>query len=242
MTAFRTKGRGKNRRIYPISSGKRKRPFRVHMPPDNVGIENAQRALEDIRVYEEERMTSRALTELANFFLTPIFRLFFPLIDLITRLFIFKEEQMDDELVVRRVEVIERELEAVASSLENENINRPEIKYAVTIVKEARKATRQDPIDKVRYAKGVYSALLKAYAHEVISNDYHSGYSETGHEWRLYKVNQDAQVRIDQAVDCLVKQLMAKEGTIGTNSTDLNKITEDLIRQCLESVKDKYEK
>lgn len=186
-------------------------------------------------------MTNRALTQAADIFLIPIFKLLLPFIDLLTRLFVFKKEQMNDELVIKRVEVIKRELEAVASSLEKEDPDNPETKYAIKIVKEIHRATRQDPINKVRYAKGVYSALLKSYVSEVIRNDYRSGYSETGHAWRIYKVRQDAEERIDQAIDCLVKKLLARERDIGMSDTDLNKIVGDLLRQCLESVKDQNE-
>jgi hypothetical protein len=60
----------------------------------------------EVRKDTEKRMVNRVLVQVADIFLSPIFGHFLPFLGIVTRLFLFRGEQMDDELVIRRVEVL----------------------------------------------------------------------------------------------------------------------------------------
>jgi hypothetical protein len=81
----------------------------------------------------------------------------------------------------------------------------------------------------------MYSALLRSYASIVTENYYHSEISESGPKWRLYTVKYDVYEKIDEAVDYLVAQLLARKEDIQSDS-DLGKVIINSLKQCLEPI------
>ena len=234
MTIFRTKGRGRGRRVYPIRSGGIRggnRNLRV--------IQERMRVSQDIsnevRKDTEKRMVNRVLAQVADIFLSPIFAHFLPFLGIVTRLFLFRGEQMDDELVIRRVEVLEKEIKTVNAELQGLIDSDSKAEETKVVIREISKAVRQDPINQKRYAKHMYSALLRSYASVVTENYYHSEISESGPKWRLYAVKYDVYEKIDEAIDCLVAQLLARKEDIQSDS-DLGKVIINSLKLCLEPI------
>jgi hypothetical protein len=234
MTEFRTRGRGRNRKVYPIPPrGYRRRVTYSYGPPPE--LKEARYDLEELRFAEEKRMIERTLTQVGDIFLNSIFHLFSPLISTVTSVFIFGKEQIADEEVIRKVELIEKKISAVEVTLEKEGMKHREVVRAKQVVEAVHQTILEKSKGGREYAKKLYTVFLKSYASEVIDYEYRVVHNSSRVQWRFEQVKESVDRRIDQAVDCLVVQLLSKQDEVD-EKTDITRVVETILKECLKSI------